>query len=170
MNPCRDFREIASLGSLTPGNIVFSVCENGFLNAEFEGKKHRRLTLNRMLPYSAPTRYISVMAGGEELGIIEDLSAFSGEQRSILEDALRFRYYLPRILRIRSAKEKVSFLYLDCETNAGDKILCIADFTSNLRFLSTDTLVISDIEGNRYQIPDYSHFDRASRKRLDTFL
>ena len=157
MNRRRDFREIASLGSLTPGNIVFSVCENGFLNAEFEGKTHRRLTLNRMLPYSAPTRYISVMADGEELGIIEDLS-------------LRFRYYLPRILCIRSAKEKVSFLYLDCETDAGDKVLCIADFTSNLRFLSTDTLVVSDIEGNRYQIPDYSHLDRASRKRLDTFL
>lgn len=149
----------------------FSLAAGGFLDMEYQGKTYHRVKLRRLQPLTNPERYISVAdEDSKEIGIFPDLSVLPDDQRQLLEDALRFKYFTPRILSVSEIKERISYLFIDCVTSAGAKRICVSDYTSNMRVVGQSSVSILDAQGNRYFIDDLRALDKKSFQKLDQYL
>lgn len=148
----------------------FETLENGFLKLTLGDQVYDKVTLTRLLPYSYEQAYITVIADKEEIGIIKQLEGMEKEQYDQVIDHLNYKYYIPEITKVENVKEKMGFLYIDLETTAGQKEVCIADFVSNIRVIKGSLLSITDVEGNKYRMHNIEALDKESRQKLDVFL
>ena len=149
----------------------FTLAPGGFLNMEYKDKTYPRIKLRRLQPLTNPSAYISVAdEESNEIGIFPDLSVLPDDQRQLLEDALRFKYFTPRILSVSEIKERISYLFIDCVTSAGAKRICVSDYTSNMRVVGEASVSILDAQGNRYFIDDLRKLDKKSFQKLDQYL
>ncbi len=146
------------------------------MTAEYKGKQYKQVNLTRLLPFLTKKEYISVSylnSEGEfrEIGVIKCIDELATEQMKLVDTFLEFKYYMPEITKITSAKENSGgHLFVDVETSAGKKRLCIRDWYSNFRMLNKETLYIVDADGNKYFAPDISKLDRKSKAFIDLFV
>ena len=155
---------------ITQKNCVFSINSNGFLCAEIDGKKYGRVKLVRALPLTNPTEYISVESmNDEEIGIIERLSDFSGEQAELIEKELKMRYFCPNITEIDEIKDKMGQFYFDVQLGETKKKFTVRDVSANVRQYA-DFILITDTDGNRYKIESSGNIKKKSMKKLEPYL
>lgn len=163
--------DIAENVNLLGPEAEFTVAEGGFLDLAYQGKTYHKVILSRLLPLTDPEDYVSVGTEEDgEIGILPNLSVLPPEQRELVEHVLKYKYFTPRILSVTGAKERISYLFLDVVTSAGQKRLCIADYTSNMRVIGEHSVSIIDAQGNRYFIDDVRTLDKKSFGRLDQYL
>ena len=144
---------------------------SGFLKVTKDEKTYEKVNVVRLFPYQYEDEYIALLdKDNEEITILKDLDGLAKEERTILLNYLSYKYYMPEITKIHQIKEKMGYLYVDLETTAGKKEVCIADFVSNIRFIKDKILSITDVEGNKYRVSDFQALDQASKQRLDVFL
>ena len=73
-----------------------------------------------------------------------------------------------QILRIR---ERYGFSYWTVLTeDAGKLTFTMQDAYRSIFRVSDSSVTFCDVDGNRYEVPDLSQLDRASRKRLELYL
>lgn len=82
---------------------------------------------------------------------------------------MRLRYFAPSIERILEIKEEFGYSFWSVETSAG---LC--RFTvgrgTNVRLVSSKKVLITDVDGNRFQIEDISKLSAKEYRMLEMFL
>ena len=162
---------LTDIGLLAPEDITFYTAAAGFLGAKTKERDCPRVTVSRVLPFTQPEKYLSIRdEENAELGIIADLAAFPEDQRKLLREALRMRYFSPQILEIRSVKEKMGYLYLEVRIEGGERVFAVKDYSRNLRAIDAHRLMITDVEGNRYVIEDIEAMDTRSRRRIEPYL
>lgn len=155
---------------LLPGEAKFRLSDEGFLELSVSGGEWQMVTPMRLLPYASPENYISILKEEEEVGLIEALDAFSKDQQEILNKALDRRYFAPQVKSVKSAKEKMGFLYLDLLTSAGPRQVCVTDISTNLRAMPDGRVAILDVDGNRFFIRDLADLPRHERNRILLYL
>ena len=160
----------------TPENAIFRD-SGGFLSLHIltgedrEEKVYDRIFLHRMFPFEEPERYLSVLDGDQkELGIIEDLAVFGEEECKILRSELERKYYLKKILTIDRLKDRYGFTYWDVTTPEGKTSFTLQDTQRSIQKMDENRLMIIDIDGNRYEIPNVSELDRQSYKKIELYL
>lgn len=155
---------------LTPENAHFEK-KNGLLHLTLDGVE-TRVNLVRDFPFETPFDYISVLdADGDEMGIIRTLDLFEGSVRDLLENELRLRYYAPQIRKILHVREKYGFSYWTVVTaDAGKLTFTVQDPNHSIFRISEKSVTFSDVDGNRYEVPNLDDLDPASRKRLDLYI
>ncbi len=160
-----------SLKFLNPEECSFSFNDNGFLIFTLNGKRKGRVKLIRTYPYALKNEYICVHDLEEnELGIIRYLSELDEKSRENAEKELENRYYCPTVTAVKSVKERMGHFYFETVIDGKDKSFTVRDITRNLRFASEDTLLIFDMDGNRYIIPDFEKIEQKSRRLLEPYL
>lgn len=148
----------------------FSVNKNGFLAAKVDGKEYRRVLLSRALPLTQPDKYICITDMEQnELGIIEDISAFSGQQRELIEKELSTRYFCPVITQVQSVKEKMGHFYFEVLIGEYKKTFAVKDVSKSIR-QTGGAIDITDVDGNRYRIEDLSKINTKSRRMIEPYL
>lgn len=168
--------EIATINYLKDADFQLTRTEGGFLSFTAGGETCGRVMIQRAFPLSQPTRYLSVRAvketrePGEELGVIENLASLSPEKQELICQELDMRYFTPDILQIRKLKDEHGFVYIDAETTAGERKITAYNNTSSFIRLSQKRILIVDIDGNRYNIPDLSGLDRKSIRNLEVIV
>ena len=163
--------EAADLSYLTPKDITFA--KNGeFPMAETsDGAKHDRVWLHRVFPFELSEEFISVQTkDSEEIGIIRRLSDFDGETADLLRRELERKYFIPKIKRILTLRERRGFSYWKVDTDIGEFELSLQDTYRSITKVSSDRIFITDISGNRCEIESLSALDRKSRKKLEIYL
>ena len=169
-------RLIADIGLLDPKLCEFYNTDGGFTGLKIGEKDYPHIILRRSLPIAAPNAYISVADHeNKEIGILRDLEDFSGKQREILETELISRYYAPQVLSVISVKDKLGYVYIEMRVKNMNnkehvKSAAIKDVSRNIRMLSDKSLIIFDVDGNRYMINNIFELDKHSIKRLDPYL
>lgn len=154
----------------SPETCVFRINKNGFLAAEIDGKDYPRVILSRALPMSAPQSFICISdVEKNEIGIIEDTTVFSDEQRKLIDSELEARYFCPVITEITSVKEKMGNLYVDALIGTYKKSFTVKDVTKSIREYNGH-IDITDIDGNRYRIENLEAIKRKSRRMLEPYL
>ncbi len=154
---------------LSRENASFFLKEH-FLYIKFE-EKETRVFLSRQFPFEMEWEYISVLDDEkQELGIIRALSDFDAETETLLTEELKRRYYAPVILRIHSMKERYGFSYWKVETPEGEMSFTLHDTYRSIVRAGEYRLVISDVNGNRFQIPDTRALDRKSYRKIELYL
>ena len=164
---------------LTPHNAVFS--QNGDcpsltlrekVNAHLSIEmRFPRVYLRRSFPTEEPFRYISVASGDEkEIGMIMDVNTFPKAQREILKAELAHRYFMPKIEAIDSLTDRFGHTVFRVKTDIGPVQFTVRDVYRNLFRLPSGAVILSDVDGNRYEIPDPMALDKKSYKRIELYI
>ncbi len=130
-----------------------------------DGTFHSPVVPLRSFPVTDVNSYISIIKDDrkrEEVCLIEDIQHLTESSRRVLENALSKAYYKPVITRLLSIERRSGGISVwKVETNKGE-------ITIDLRRRDSITdhdnghLLISDIDGNRYEIPNYYKMDEKS--------
>ncbi len=156
---------------LNPSECCFCFNSNGFLVADIGGESKGRVKLIRAYPYSLLDEYICVHdLEDNELGIIRDLKELDGDSCAAANKELEARYYCPTVTAVKSVKERMGHFYFETLIDGREKNFTVRDLTRNLRFAGENTLLIFDVDGNRYIIPEYEKIERKSKRLLEPYL
>jgi len=122
-----------------------------------------RATPARAFPISDPDHYIGFLDGlGNDIGIVRDPSELDETSRQILAEDLEVRYFVPVVQRVVSVKLEFGTVYWKLETSRGPRDIVVRNMRDNLQELSAIRVLITDIEGNRYEFPDINTLDPES--------
>ncbi len=106
----------------------------------------------------------------EEIGIIEKLSSLPADQQKLLNDYLSYKYFIPQIQKVDKVEEKLGYVYMDIHTLMGDKTICIADASTNVRQIKEDYITIIDVQGNRYCLKGLEGLEKKTRRIIELYL
>jgi hypothetical protein len=130
-----------------------------------------KVSVVRAFPLRHPNCFYSVLDGGNrDVGVIADPSALDPDSRRLVEEALRRRYHLPRIRRVLNIRERFGTEEWHVETDRGECFLTTRNLHDNTAQPDADRLLITDVDGNRFEIPSLSAVDPVSRRFLDRHL
>ena len=156
---------------LTPQTAVFSSTDGGFAALTFEDKTYRRVDFYLAFPFTDPEGWISVRESeenGREIGLIEDLSIFDDATKTLIKSQLSLRYFTPVILKVREIKEEFGYSYWNVLTDRGDcRFTCDQNGVAKL---SDTRLLISDVDGNRFEIPSVEALTPKELRMVDLYL
>jgi hypothetical protein len=169
----QETEEMLKLVFLSPEKAVFSETPGGFLSLKTGDKEYDRVKVLRMFPFTDPAHFISIREPDEkqkEIGVIEDLSVFPEETVKMIERQLSLRYFTPVITKINNIRDEYGYAYFDVETDRGQCRFVIHMGGSDVVHLSETRIIISDLDENRFEIPDIMKLSTHERKKLDLFL
>ncbi len=165
--------DLLELRYLNKDNAEFRRTPGGFVSLDYGGKHYARVGVYRAFPLTEPERYISIREADEkarEIGMVEKLTDLAEDQAEMLREQLRLRYFMPVIEKVLNVKDEYGHVYFEVKTNLG-----VCRFTTHMgqeAFVSlTDSrIMITDLDGNRYEIPDINRLSAIERKKLDLFI
>lgn len=160
-----------TISFLNPSQCKFSFNSNGFLIFTLNGEAKGRVKLIRTYPYTLTDEYICVHdLDDKEIGIIRSLNELDAESMESAQRELANRYYCPTVTTVKKVKERMGNFYFETIIDNNPKSFTVRDITKNLRFASENTLLIFDMDGNRYIIPDFDKIEEKSRHLLEPYL
>ena len=169
----QEVEEMTALRYLTKDNAVFARTWGGFISLEFDGKKWERVQVIRLFPFTEPDQFISIRTVEErskEIGVIEDMKKVSKETRKMLEEQLKLHYFTPVIQKVLDIKDEYGYAYFHVMTDRGECRFTI-NMGGNAVVRLTDTrLLITDLDENRFEIPDVLQLSQKEQRKLDLFL
>jgi len=126
--------------------------------------------LRQAFPWSEPDRFLSLRdADDREMALVEDPAELDGESRQALERALEEAGFVLRVERVVDIDEEVEIRQWTVDTVSGRRL-----FQTHLddwpRVLSDGGLLIRDVAGDLYRLPDPTGLDRKSRELLWAFV
>lgn len=169
----KESEEILQMRFLTKENAVFRRTEGGFVALKTEDKDYERVGIYLTFPLTNPEEFISIREADEkarEIGMIEKLTELDKEQQAMIREQIRLRYFMPVITKVLDVKDEYGYAYWHVMTNFG-----ACRFTTQMSgdavvSLSDSRLLVTDIDSNRYEIPDFYQLSVGERKKLDLFI
>lgn len=152
------------LRMLDPKRIrVFRVAGVTRLSIENE-RSYYRVAVARAFPLSDPDHYIGFLdSAGKDIGMIYDPDQLDHDSRRLIDEELERRYFVPIVERVISVKEEFGAIYWKVETDRGEKEIVVRNLRDNLQELSSTRLIITDVDGNRFEFPDITKMDIKSQ-------
>lgn len=171
--------DIVSIVYITPENAVFRE-KNQFLsmsltlpddNGAPQTRDYDRVFLHRAFPFDHPESYISVQdAEKNEIGMIAAIADFPLETANLLLQELSRKYYAPELTAIRSIRDRYGYAYCTAVTAAGEINFTLRDITRSIVKIDDHHVIITDIDGNRYNIQDVQKLDRKSYRQIELYI
>jgi hypothetical protein len=123
----------------------------------------RKVSVVRAFPISDPGHYVGFLDGlGKDIGMIYDPALLDEESRRIVAEELHRRYFVPVVRQVVTMKEEFGTVYWTVDTDKGRKELIARNLRDNLHELSATRVLITDVEGNRFEFPDINALDGKS--------
>ncbi len=165
--------ELLELRYLTKENCRFARTKGGFASLVYRDRTYERVSVCRAFPFTAPEEYISVREPDEkakEIGVIRALAELEPEQAQMIREQLALRYFMPKIRKITEIKDEYGYAYFDVLTDMGEAHFVIPMSGGAIVALSDVRLMITDLDGNRYEIEDVTKLGSGEQKKLDMYL
>ena len=165
--------DLLELRYLTKENAKFERTPGGFVKLTYKDKIYDRVGVYRTFPVTQPEQFISIREADEkarEIGVIEKLSELSPEQAKMLKEQLDLRYFTPEITKIFDIKTEYGYGYFHVMTTYGECRFTIHNGGSSVVSLTDTRIIINDLDGNRFEVPDIMKLTVAERKKLDLFI
>ena len=135
-----------------------------------EGEEHVGVIPVRAFPIQAPTRGISLVRdGGKEAAWIDDLDAVPEQIRSLIQEEIEGREFIPEILAIKDVSSFATPCTWYVRTDRGDTEF-VLKVDEDIRRIGETSLLIADNHGINFLVRDMFRVDKHSRKILDRFL
>ncbi|MDH2918703.1 MAG: DUF1854 domain-containing protein [Sideroxydans sp.] len=140
------------------------------LLTDANGASHKVNMVVRAYPISAPDDGVSLLGiDGHELAWIANLQALSEGNRSLINNELAQREFMPQISHIQAVSSYATPSTWTISTDRGDTELVLSS-EDHIRHLAHNRLLITDALGISYLIADMASLSKHSRKILDRFL
>ena len=152
---------------------TFQLTRNSFgklVLTDAEGMVHEGVSPVRAFPIQAPDKGISMVLGdGKEVGWIDDIAALPLDIRTLVQDELEGREFMPEILHVKDVSSFATPCTWFVKTDRGD-----TEFTlkgeEDIRRIGSASLLVADNHGINFLIRDMYTIDKHTRKILDRFL
>lgn len=108
--------------------------------------------------------------GTHEVALITNLTALSAEAKQILDDHRLHHDFTCKILKVNSLAHQFGAAFWEVETDKGMRQFVIRGTTEHVRWLDDDRLLITDVHGNRFEIPSLNGLDRRSQYQIHLIL
>ena len=132
-----------------------------------EDRSCLKVSVLRAFPLSAPNRFFSVRDGAnKEVGMIIDPTELSDENLELVREELARRYLVPAVQRILTAKERFGTVDWEMETDRGVCKLTTRNLRENLQRPAPGRIILSDVDGNRYDVRNIDELDLNSQQLL----
>ena len=149
---------------LDPGQVHVFYDHKGFLRATVEDQTYLDVSIVRVSPQSVQDRYVGLLSGKhDEIGIVRDPTELDEESQNVIERELERRYFPTTIERVFSVKEEFGATYWHTMTNRGERAFVARGLRDNVQYLGKNSILINDVDGNRYEIEDLGRLDSESR-------
>ncbi|MBE3584378.1 MAG: DUF1854 domain-containing protein [Limnochordaceae bacterium] len=150
----------------TPGGFLALTLQEGEAVHQYP-----KVSVYRCFPLSQADEFISVRdEKGTEIGMIRRLSQLSEFQRRLVEEELERRYFAPVVHRVVSAKEEFGYSYWEVETDRGRRRFTMRHSHENVLPVGEAEVILLDVDGNRFVIPDYRRVEPQAFRLLETIL
>jgi hypothetical protein len=158
--------EAAQLVFLDPKNLQFSG-QGLELRLTLKGdRSYLKVSLLRVFPLSEPNQYFSVRDDGKEIGLLTDPAALDEASRRLIHAELERRYLVPVVQRIVTVKERFGTVDWTVETDRGVCRFTTQNLRENIQRPAPGRIILSDVEGNRYDIRQVDDLSRDSQELL----
>ena len=169
----KESEELLEMRFLNRDNAVFARTAGGFVSLKTKEKEYDRVGVYLTFPLTNPEEFISIREADEkakEIGLVEKLSDLAADQQEMLREQLKLRYFMPVITKVLDVKDEYGYAYWNVVTTFG-----ACRFTTQMSGeavinLSDARLMVTDIDGTRYEIPDFYQLGVMERKKLDLFI
>lgn len=126
-------------------------------------RSYLKVKVVRAAPLSHPTRYICLLdAKDEEICMIDDLNPLNREMRALIEEELDRRYLTATIQQVNAVRNEYGTSYWDVQTDRGPREFVVQNVAENAQWLGDHRLLITDVDGNRFEIPHLNELDKKS--------
>ncbi len=123
----------------------------------------------RVRPLDDPDKYISIRetdpGRGKEYGLLRNWRGLDAESRALVQADLDRRYEMPVLQRITALKDFGGVSVCTFETDRGTREVTLRDARDNVVYLGA-RILLTDAEGNRYDIPNTAALDPRSAQFL----
>ena len=155
---------------------TYSLRKDAFGNLELVWSDHpviERVTPVRPFPFSDPEDGLSfVDSDGHEVLWLDSINDLNTADRTLVDDALAVREFMPVITRIDSVSSFNTPSTWQVQTAQGKTQLVLKgeEHIRRINGMGGNNLLISDNHGVQFLIKDVSQLDKHSRRLLDRFL
>ncbi len=158
--------------TLDPSTLRMTRGPLGEFRCEVDGKCcYLNFRASRCFPLSNRKRHIALFDGPKgEIGVLHDLSELDETSRELVSELLERRYFIPLITHVKSIREEFSVIYWSVETNVGPRDFVCRGMRDSLQSLSEARILVTDADGNRFEIADYAALSRSAQAILDRVL
>jgi hypothetical protein len=124
----------------------------------------------RLFPLSRPESWIAILdAAGREICCIEAIELLVPGQRTVLEQELEKREFVPIVKRILWVSGNSEPCEWKVETDRGGTSFILKD-EKDVRRLGDQGVLVVDSFGIRYMIPDRNQLDSYSRRVVEWYV
>jgi hypothetical protein len=163
--------EYAHINFLDPSQCVFSQTAGGFLSLTLGAETYPVVYAYRSFPLSLGDKYLSIRDDKDkEIGMILDLGDFPREQMELVCLELERRYFTPIIRSVAKMKEEFGFIYWEVDTDRGMRRFTTRGSHDSLIPISDQRLIITDVDGNRFEIEDYRVLSPRIAKQIEALM
>ncbi len=119
-------------------------------------------------PMAHSDRYVSLLdIKNEEVAFIRDMNDLDEESRKVIEEELAHRYLRATIECVHSIQMEYGVTYWDVTTDRGKREFVIRGH-ENTHWASDTRLLLTDVDGNRFEVTDYTQLDPNSVRLIET--
>jgi hypothetical protein len=116
-------------------------------------------------------RYTDIEDKEQEIGIIDELSAFSAEVQKLVRNTLVKHYYEKILTRIYSVENQFGLLFFDVETQLLGRQQFVMPWRGDrAEDFGTNGKTLLDAFDNRYIIPDLADLPTADRNAFTSYI
>lgn len=134
-------------------------------------RSYHTIKLFQAWPLSNPGKHLCFQDGrGEEILTVPKMEDLPAESRPVAEEELRRRYLTARVEVILSVRTEFGVTYWNVRTDRGERDFVVQSVSESCAWLSDSHILITDVDGNRFEILDINALDTMSRAQLDTAL
>jgi len=150
--------------------------KKGFLSLALdnggEQKEYNRIFLHRAFPFELGFEYISVLDDEKnEIGMIYNVSDFDDSSRDVIVKEIERKYYSPAIKEIKSLKERYGFSHWRVVLDDGrEHSFTMQDTYKNILHTSEDSIILVDVDSNRYTVKSISGLSARSYRKIELYL
>jgi len=122
-------------------------------------------------PLSNPGRMVLLRdEHGEEIGILDDVNRLDPDSRTVIAERLERSYFMPGIDDVLALDLELGVETWEVMTDKGERTFMVRNPRTNVRHVGRRRLVIRDVDGNRYQIRDWTSLSPRARRLLEAHL
>ncbi|MBC7806661.1 MAG: DUF1854 domain-containing protein [Akkermansiaceae bacterium] len=126
-------------------------------------RSYRQVRIARAFPFANPDKYIGLRDGADkDIGTFVTLDGIDKESRQIITEELERRYFLPVWKRTVRILDKYGIVEWEMETDRGIRTYLLRNIKDSVQHLSFNRVLVTDPDGNRFEIADTSILDPRS--------
>ena len=134
------------------------------LRMTIEGRSsYPKIKIVRAAPLTHPSQYICFLDEKDEvITMVNDPVELDAHTQEILQEELTGRYLTSVISQIHSVRSEYGVSYWDVATDRGRREFVVQNVSESAQWMTEKHLMLVDVDGNRFEIPDLEALDKKS--------